>query len=147
MRKAIKLILGLVVISAIGLMYGRYYDATNEDREEKLYSYISFEFPGGEIKSTQIKEIPKSRCQQIREAYYQASLEKCVGCKVLANDCRKDIPLEYSKAFNKENIGIPYIFKPYTFPEITFFVGLPKGAFSQLCTMEKENLSTTFCIE
>jgi hypothetical protein len=147
MWKLLKLAVGLIVLSGIGLMYGKFNSVVDEAKEEKMYSYISFEFPGGEISTIQIKEIPQSRCEAIREEYFQASFAQCNGCKVLFNECRKQKPDLFAKAVSSLDVGLPYIFKPYKFPEVTFFKGFPSEAFPQMCDMEKESLASSVCVQ
>ncbi|VUD53998.1 hypothetical protein TDB9533_01948 [Thalassocella blandensis] len=147
MWKFLKLTVGLIVLSGIGLIYGKFNSVVDETKEEKMYSYISFEFPGGEISTVQIKEMPESRCEIVREEYFHASYAQCNECKVLFNECRREKPDLFSKAVSGHKVGIPYIFKPYKFPEVTFFKGFPSEAFPQMCNMEKESLASSVCVQ
>ena len=147
MLKVIKLVLGLLLLSALGLGYGKFNEIVQEKKEDIFYSYISYSYPGDEIKSVQIKRTPESKCEKWRNDYFVASSEQCKGCTVLANECRKEIPQNYKMAFEQKDINISYIYKPYKYPEVTIYVGLPEGSFSQLCTMEKGSLESTVCFE
>ena len=147
MWKILKLVVGLLVLSGIGLMFGKFNSTVEETKEVKMYSYISFEFPGGEISTIQIKEIPESRCEAIRDEYFQATNAQCNECKVLFNECRRQKPELFSKAVSSLDTGLPYIFKPYKFPEVTFFKGFPDEAFPQMCDMEKQSLASSVCVQ
>jgi hypothetical protein len=147
MWKVIKLIVGLLIICGIGLIYGRIDDGFNDAREMKNYSHISFEFPGGEISTIQIKEIPKSKCNKIREEYFNAMREKCTACKVIVNECQEKAPELFIQAVKKVHLEMSYVFKPFIYPEVTFMKGFPKDAFLKVCEMEKQSLSTSVCVE
>jgi hypothetical protein len=148
MKKIIKLVLGLLVVSGLGLVYGNFSKVVDEMKEGRNYVYISFSYPGELVSSVLVKKTPKSECDKWRSDYFNAANEQCVGCTVLANECRDNIPDKYQKALNKENIGSAYIYKPYTYPEVTVFEGtLPDEAFSKLCAVAKESLSSTLCFE
>lgn len=149
MWKVTKLVLGLLFLSAIGIGYGSFNKVIQEKKEETFYSYISFSFPGDEVKSVLIKKTPESKCEKWRADYFDATNAQCKGCTVLVNDCRKEITdiYIYIKAFEQKNIKFSYIYKPYRYPEITVFEGLPEGAFSQFCAMEKGSLESTTCFE
>jgi len=147
MWKAIKLIFGLLVLLAIGLGYGKFNKAVQEQQEETFYSYISFSYPGNVVSSVHIKRTPKSKCEKWRRDYFEASMGECKGCVVLANDCRREIAEIYEKALQQQELDISYIYKPYTYPEVSVFKGLPDDAFSQLCEMEIDSLESTTCFE
>ena len=42
MFKFLKLVIGLIVLSGIGLMYGKFNSVVDEAKEKRMYSYISF---------------------------------------------------------------------------------------------------------
>ena len=147
MWKAIKLMLGLLLLSAVGLGYGKFNEITREMKEDVHYVYISFSFPGDSIKTVIIKKTPASKCEKWRSEYFEAANEQCVGCTVLANDCREDIPDALLKAFEQKHTVLPYIYKPYKYPEVIGYLGLPNGAFSKLCENEKNSLQTATCYE
>lgn len=117
-----------------------------ETNEEKNYVFISFLYPN-EIKSIFIKETPKSKCEQWRNDYFIASNEKCKNCTILVNECKKTIKEKYKEAFNQKKIDVPYVYKPFKYPEILINEGLPKDSFSLLCSMSKKSLETSMCYE
>ena len=147
MWKLIKLAVGLLVLSGVGITIGQLNNIVEEKKEEKLYMYISYEYPGGVSSTIQIKEIPESKCDAIRQEYFQEAYKDCGDCKVITNECRKDKPELFSKAMSKTDIELPYIIGPYIYPEVIFFRGLPDGAFQQLCEMSKKDLESSICIE
>lgn len=136
------LVLFLLIFSFIGLIS----DNFQESKEEKRYSYISLAY-SDEIEVIQIKETPKSQCEKWRNDYFTAGKEKCDWCEVLANDCRKEIPEIYHMAFQQKDIEPSYIYKPYKYPEIMVFKGLPEDKFSQMCSMAKGSLATSTCFK
>lgn len=141
----------IVAILWTGAVYENTKDTIKENQGEKLYAYISYEFPGGQT-ILFFKRVYAQKCEKIREEYYQEIYKiinkKCPGCKFTNNDCRKNIPERFVRAFDKvEDIGQPYIFKPYKYPEIIFPVGFPEDAFHTMCNMQKESLSTTVCVD
>ena len=91
--------------------------------------------------------MPESRCEIIREEYFQAAYAQCNECTVLFNECRTKKPDQFTKAVSGLDAGLPYIFKPYKFPEVTFFKGFPAEIFPQMCDMEKESLASSLCVQ
>lgn len=147
MWKAIKLVLGLLLISGLGFIYGQYNKNLREGKEEIYHSHISFEYPNGAARMVLLKRTPKSQCEKWRKDYFSASSEQCVGCTVLVNECKKEIKQIFQDAFDQKPIKYSYIYKPYSYPEIAVFSGLPDGSFSQICTIAKESLDTSKCFE
>jgi hypothetical protein len=147
MWKAIKLVIGMLLLSGLGYIYGQYDRNLREAKEERYYSYISFAYPNSDATTVQIKRTPKSQCEKWRNDYFTASSEQCVGCTVLANECRREIRQVYLDAFDQKATPYSYIYKPYKYPEVMVFLGFPEGVFSQLCAMAKDSLETTKCFE
>lgn len=147
MFKVIKAILGLLVISGLGLVYGKFDDAAQELKEERRYAYISFSFPETNIRTTLIKKTPESQCEKWRNDYFEASMAQCQDCNVIVNECRTEITELEQKAFEQQDINRSYIYKPYNFPEVSMYSRLQDGMFDQVCEMAKNSLESTVCFE
>lgn len=145
MLKLIKLILGFVFLISLGLVYGAFNRVVDEQKEPIYYTYISFGIPNSQTVMTIVKRTPESKCEKWRLEYYQANKEQCVGCEVLHNKCSKSIPNKYLMAFDKKDIGSPYVYKPYKYPEITVIDNPIEGMYEHMCSIHKESLASSEC--
>lgn len=148
MLRVIKLVSGLTVLVIAGLIYGGFNKHIDELSQDWIYSYMEFQLPSAEkmITMTMVKHVTESKCNKWRTDYFKATMKQCPQCIVLSNDCRNSVDNKYLKAFKLEKIESPYTYKPYKYPEIVVFSGLPEGGFDQMCNIEKTSLKTAKCI-
>ncbi len=146
MIRIIKLVFGAAVLSGLGLLYGEFNKTIDEMKEPQVYSHIAYYIPAQNATMTMVKQTLQSECEKWREEYFNASIEQCKGCEVLKNECSSIISNELLLAFQGKDISSPYILKPYSSPELTILKGFPDSAFSQMCSIHKESLKNTVCI-
>ncbi len=72
---------------------------------------------------------------------------RSIECTVISNESTETIPKIYLDAFEKKNIGVPYMYRPYSYPEIMVYKGLPEEALDKMCELGKQSLSTTECFK
>lgn len=115
--------------------------------QPKVYAVIAMEYPEGVATLTSIKQVSISECNPWRQEYYQAMADNCKDCTFLINECSEHYPAVYAGVFEQKSIGIPYIYKPFLYPEVIIAEGSIIEAFDQLCEIGKGDFEKAVCIE
>jgi hypothetical protein len=142
MWRLLKFIVGLALILGLGLFYGRF----KETNEDIMYALVSYQYPNSVSSITMIKKLPESTCEKRREALYSETISGCKGCRVLINECRRQLTADYATMFKKEKGNFPYMYSPFKYPQVTIAGGLTEGAFSKLCEFGRKQHKDTICV-
>ncbi len=141
MKKIIKLLLCLALFAFIGFFVKNF----KESQQNINYVIVSHDFPNG-IRSSIIKAVPESKCDKFLKEYFNAANSECSNCTVIYNKCSSKVPNEYEGVLKRKTIGVKYVYKPFSYPEVVTLENTTKEIFEQFCSLHKSSFVESECV-